>query len=84
MIWDELKNILDKITNQGKMCFLEGATEEQILAFENANGITPPIQYKKWLWIMLIPIIQVAQSVLLHVNMKCQGIRNDITPKMVL
>ena len=32
MISDELKNILDKITNQGKMCFLEGATEEQILA----------------------------------------------------
>lgn len=49
MISDELKNILDKITNQGKMCFLEGATEEQILAFENTNGITLPTQYKEWL-----------------------------------
>ena len=49
MISDELKNILDKITNQGKMCFLEGATEEQILAFENVNGITLPAQYKEWL-----------------------------------
>lgn len=49
MISYELKNILDKITNQGKMCFLEGATEEQILAFENTNGITLPTQYKEWL-----------------------------------
>ena len=49
MISDELKNILDKITKQGKMRFIEGATEEQILAFENVNGITLPAQYKEWL-----------------------------------
>ena len=49
MISDELKNILEKIIQQGKMHFLEGATEEQILAFENANGITFPVQYKEWL-----------------------------------
>lgn len=49
MISDELRNILDKITKQGKMRFLEGATEEQILAFENTNGITLPTQYKEWL-----------------------------------
>lgn len=49
MISDELKNILDKITKQGKMHFLEGATQKQILAFENANGITLPVQYKEWL-----------------------------------
>lgn len=49
MISNELKKILDTITNQGKMRFLEGATEEQILAFENANGITLPVQYKEWL-----------------------------------
>lgn len=49
MISDELKNILDKITKQGKMRFIEGATEEQILDFENVNGITFPAQYKEWL-----------------------------------
>ena len=49
MISDELKNILDKITKQGKMHFLEGATLEQILTFENVNGITLPSQYKEWL-----------------------------------
>lgn len=49
MISDELRNILDKITKQGKMRFIEGATEEQILAFENVNGITLPAQYKEWL-----------------------------------
>ena len=49
MISEELKKIIDTITNQGKMRFLEGATEEQISAFENANGITLPVQYKEWL-----------------------------------
>lgn len=49
MISDELKNILDTITKQGKMHFLEGATQEQILNFENANGLTLPAQYKEWL-----------------------------------
>ena len=49
MISDELKKILDTITKQGKMRFLEGATEDQILAFENANGIILPGQYKEWL-----------------------------------
>lgn len=49
MISEELKKILDTITKQGKMYFLEGATQKQILAFENANGITLPAQYKEWL-----------------------------------
>lgn len=49
MISDKLKNIIDKMTKQGKMHFLEGATQEQILTFENANGITLPAQYKEWL-----------------------------------
>lgn len=49
MISDELKKILDTITKQGKMRFLEGATEEQISTFENTNGITFPAQYKEWL-----------------------------------
>lgn len=49
MISDELKGILDTLTKQGKMCFLEGATEEQILIFENEHSITLPVQYKEWL-----------------------------------
>lgn len=49
MISDELKNILEKINMQGKMCFLEGATKKQISDFENENGIVLPVQYKEWL-----------------------------------
>ena len=49
MISDDLKNILNKITKQGKMHFLEGATAEQILTFEKKNSITLPTQYKEWL-----------------------------------
>lgn len=49
MISNELKNILNSITKQGKMRFLEGATKEQILSFENEKGITLPMQYKEWL-----------------------------------
>lgn len=49
MISDELRSILDRIVVQGKMRFLEGATQEQILAFENENSITLPEQYKEWL-----------------------------------
>ena len=49
MISDELKNILDRITNQGKMCFLESASKEQILAFESESGFSLPVQYKEWL-----------------------------------
>jgi len=49
MISDELKNILEGITAQGKMRFLEGATQEQIVVFEHERGITLPMQYKEWL-----------------------------------
>lgn len=49
MLSDELKIILNTITKQGKMRFLESVTEEQILAFENANDISLPVQYKEWL-----------------------------------
>ena len=49
MISDEMKKILEHITTQGKMRFLNGATEEQILFFENKNGITFPAQYRDWL-----------------------------------
>ncbi len=49
MISDELKNILENITVQGKMCFFEGVSKEQIFAFENKNSIVLPVQYKEWL-----------------------------------
>lgn len=49
MISDELNHILESITVQGKMRFLEGVSKEQISAFENENGIVLPVQYKEWL-----------------------------------
>lgn len=49
MVFDELKSIVDKLIDQGTMCFLEGATEEQISCFETTNGIKLPKQYKDWL-----------------------------------
>lgn len=39
MISDELKEIIDQIKEQGKMSFLEAATEEQIAKFEKENNI---------------------------------------------
>lgn len=49
MITDELKNIVDQLNKQGKMFFLEGATEEQITDFENKNEVELPKKYKEWL-----------------------------------
>ena len=49
MISDELKQVIDQIKDQGKMRFLEAATEEQIALFEKENDIKLPTQYKEWL-----------------------------------
>ena len=49
MISDELKKIIDLLNQQGKMTFLEGATEEQISQFEKENEIKFPEKYKEWL-----------------------------------
>lgn len=49
MVSDELKAIIEKIKSQGKMDFLEGASTEQIDAFEKKNEVTLPKQYKEWL-----------------------------------
>ena len=49
MISKELKAIIDKLNEQGKMIFLEGATEEQIAQFERDHGIELPGKYKEWL-----------------------------------
>lgn len=49
MTSDEFKKIAEKYNEQGKMNFLEGATEEQIAQFEKDNAITLPDKYKAWL-----------------------------------
>lgn len=49
MISDELKKIIDQIKTQGKMNFLEGASEEQIAQFEKENEIKLPEKYREWL-----------------------------------
>lgn len=49
MISDELKQVIEQIKDQGKMRFLEAATEEQIAMFEKENDIKLPTQYKEWL-----------------------------------
>lgn len=49
MISDELRTIIDRLNVQGKMAFLDGATEEQIAEFEKEHEIEFPAQYKEWL-----------------------------------
>lgn len=49
MISDELKQIIVQIEEQGKMRFIEAATEEQISQFEKENQIQFPSKYKEWL-----------------------------------
>lgn len=49
MISEELKTIIDLLNQQGKMTFLEGATEEQISQFEKENEVKLPEKYKEWL-----------------------------------
>ncbi len=49
MLSEELKVIVDKFNEQGKMNFLDETTEEKILAFEKENDVTLPPKYKEWL-----------------------------------
>ena len=49
MISDKLKNIVDTISEQGKMSFFDGVTEEQITRFEEENNVKLPTQYREWL-----------------------------------
>ena len=49
MISEKLKAIIDKLKEQGKMIFLEGATEDQITQFEKDHEIELPEKYKEWL-----------------------------------
>ncbi|HFR3590509.1 SMI1/KNR4 family protein [Streptococcus suis] len=49
MISDELKQIVDKFNEQGKMNFCEETTENEILDFEKEYSIKLPAKYKEWL-----------------------------------
>ena len=49
MISEELKGIVDKFKEQGKMNFFDGIVEEKIQAFEKEKGVTLPLKYKEWL-----------------------------------
>ncbi|MDD4212890.1 MAG: SMI1/KNR4 family protein [Bacilli bacterium] len=49
MISDDLKNIVGKLNQQGKMIFPEGALEEQIIIFEKEHNIKFPKKFKEWL-----------------------------------
>lgn len=46
---DEIKEIVEKLKEQGKMLFIEGATEEQISEFETSKDFNLPSQFRKWL-----------------------------------
>lgn len=48
MISEELKAIIDRINEQGKMAFLEGAKEDQIAQFEKDHKVILPKTYKEW------------------------------------
>lgn len=49
MVSEELKAIIGKLNEQGKMRFLEGATEEQIVQFEKEHEIKLPEKFREWL-----------------------------------
>ena len=49
MISEELKALIGKYYDPQVMRFFDGATEEQITAFETEHGITLPTKYKEWL-----------------------------------
>ena len=49
MISEELKLIVDKFNQKGKMSFLEETTEEKIAEFEKEYSVKLPEEYKEWL-----------------------------------
>lgn len=49
MASDELKSVIDQFNRQGKMVFLEAATEEKISEFEKKHKFYLPSKYKEWL-----------------------------------
>lgn len=49
MTSDDFQKMVDQFNEQGKMNFLEGATEDQISQFEKDNDIVLPSKFKEWL-----------------------------------
>lgn len=49
MVSSKLKQILERIAEQGIMNFNEGATKKQIKEFEKENSLVLPTKYKEWL-----------------------------------
>lgn len=49
MISDELKQIVNKFNEQGKMNFYEATTENKLIEFEKGHNIKLPAKYKEWL-----------------------------------
>ena len=49
MISEELKLIVDKFNEQGKMSFLEETTKEKISEFEKERSVKLPTKFKEWL-----------------------------------
>lgn len=49
MISNELKAIVEQVKSQGKMIFLPGATENQVMEFEANNNVKLPSKYREWL-----------------------------------
>lgn len=49
MVSKELISIINEIKVKGKMCFVEGVTDDKILAFEEEKLINLPCKYKEWL-----------------------------------
>lgn len=56
MISEELKLIVDKFNEQGKMNFLEETTEEKISEFEKERSIKLPTKFKEWLQLWQEPV----------------------------
>lgn len=49
MISDEIKNLTEQFSKQGKMNYLEATSDEQIAKFETENNVKLPSKYKEWL-----------------------------------
>ena len=49
MISGELKTIVDKLNENGKMGFLPETTKEKISRFEKEKNVQIPEKYKEWL-----------------------------------
>ena len=49
MIFKDLKEIINKINEKGKMNFFEGTSEEKIFEFEKENNVKLPSKYREWL-----------------------------------